>query len=86
MNTKMTVISFRFSDDILEGCIIKVKLSSEDSISSIISECVKRVLTIFDQIGLENLIAIVKRKHFKIPHTLDEMLSDHEKVYAIENH
>lgn len=77
--------TFRFRDDILEGCTIKVKIGEEDSISSIISECVKRVLIIFDQLGLNNLARVVKRKHFKITAKLEE-LHDGEEVYDIESY
>tara|TARA_Y100000591_G_C21808309_1_gene686308 strand:- start:385 stop:630 length:246 start_codon:yes stop_codon:yes gene_type:complete len=79
------MVTFRFRDELLEGLQIKVKIGAEDSISAIIAECVKRVLAIFDQLGLENLILQVKEKHFRIPYKLSELQGE-EIVYIIESY
>ena len=79
------MVTFRFTDEILEGLQIKVKINTDDSISSIIAECVKRVLVIFDQLGLQKLISITKQKHFRIPYKLSQ-LNDEDSIYTIESY
>ena len=85
--TREMLRSFQFSDAVLDGCVIKVKVGTDDSLTSIVAHCVERVLIILDNFNLIRLIAIVKNKQFKLDKQLHEIEEgDESEVFKIESY
>lgn len=79
--------SFQFTDSILQGCIIKVKINEEDSLTSVIAQCVERVLIILENFNLNALTATVKNKQFRLDQTMQEIMRGEESdLFKIESH
>lgn len=83
----MSVRTFKFEDDLFGGCQIKIKLSDDDSLSAICSECVKRLQTILDQLNLATLCSILRNKQFVVHKTLEEIKQsdDENEIFTIKS-
>jgi len=77
------IVAFVYKDEILEGCKINMRISDEESLTSIVAECVKRLLTILEQLHLNNLVKIVKNKQFKLEANMEDILEGEDEVFSI---
>ena len=81
----MSIVTFKFVDELLLGCKIKVKIVPEMPMAAIIHQIIDRLRVILDNFGFENLIKYTGENQWKIRSPLNELLeADEECVFEIE--
>lgn len=63
--------TFIFDDDVFGGCTVKIAVTGEHSLHSILHECVMRLHSILHQLNMTKLLIRLKSVQFYIADVMD---------------